>query len=520
MLVTYQNNRLIPAVIIAACFFLFYCLIDPSLENYGHTPYAAKQKGIVVEEVELADGARRVVDMGTKVEKVETEAKVEKVETEAPAEKVEYVAPTSSNKSPAKDKPAAKAISYNGLSTDDVLLIVKTGGTTVWKRMLVHLTTSLDQDRIPMDSTVIYSDLPERIGAFNIVDVLANMSSTAKSQPDFDVYRQQPEYMANNYYVEAAGVNGDEWGPVGGWIIDKYKFIPLIQHAGDNWPKAKWYIYMEDDAYLFLPGVLGYLAKFDWKEPHYLGSYAAKSDVIFAHGGAGFALSRGAWEQSFGKQGNENGGLTEEYYQYTADHCCGDQVLAHALRKHGVKFGENGGDGKFTFGFNPVVHWAFAFASANWCSPLLSWHKVHNRDIARYYEVEQRWDWSKGPLLHRDFFNDMILPNIKEHAEWWDNYSGVYEVASGNREWAAKPGPDNGQYDEALWSKAWESVEACEAACQGWTKCMQWNFVEDLCKMDDKVYYGQGYAPGMSQRKTSLKHTSGWMYKRLEEWKC
>ncbi|KAL6694654.1 hypothetical protein J3F84DRAFT_377535 [Trichoderma pleuroticola] len=345
------------------------------------------------------------------------------------------------------------------------------------------------------------------------------MSATAKAQPDFDVYRQQPEYMANNYYVEAAGVNGDEWGPVGGWIIDKYKFVPLIQHAGDNWPKAKWYIYMEDDAYLFLPAVLGYLAKFDWTEPHYLGSYAAKSDVIFAHGGAGFALSRGAWEQSFGKQGNGNGSLTEEYYQYTADHCCGDQVLAHALRKHGVKFGENGGDGKFTFGFNPVVHWAFAFANANWCKPLLSWHKVHNRDIARYYELEQSWDWSK-PLLHRDFFNAMILPNIKEHADWWDNYSGVFEVSSGNREWAPKPGAENGQYDKALWANAWESVEACEAACQGWTMCMQWNYVEDLCKMDDKIYMGQGYAPGMSQRKTALRHTSGWMYKRLEDWKC
>ena len=41
-------------------------------------------------------------------------------------------------------------------------------------------------------------------------------------------------------------------------------------------------------------------------------------------------------------------------------------------------------------------------------------------------------------LWHRDFFNAMILPNIKEHAEWWDNYSGVFEVSSGNREWAPK----------------------------------------------------------------------------------
>ncbi|KAH6604304.1 glycosyltransferase family 31 protein [Trichoderma cornu-damae] len=489
MLVTYKNNRSIPALIIALCFVLFYCLFDPSLENYGYKP-AAKQKGTVT-------GQRKLLEPDAEPDAVGT---------------------------PAKAKTAGKAVvsSYKGLSTDDVLLIVKTGGTTMWKRMLVHLATTLSHDRIPLANTAIYSDLPEQIGPFTVIDVLANMSAAAKAKPDFDVYRQQPEYMAHNYYVEAAGISGDEWGPTGGWIIDKYKFIPLIQHAGDNWPEAKWYIYTEDDTYLFLPGVLRHLAEFDWTRPHYLGGFAAKSDVIFAHGGSGFALSRGAWEQSFGRQGNRGGGLAEEYYQYTADHCCGDQVLAHALRKHGVRFGENGGDGKFTFGFNSVVHWDFAFSRANWCRPLLSWHKVHNRDVARYYDLERRWDWSKGPLLYRDFFRDVILPGVKKHAQWWDNRSGAFEVSSGTRESAPAPAPGagGGSYDEVLWSKAWESVEACEAACKGWTECMQWNFVEDLCKMDDRIFMGQGYAPAMSQRKTALMHTSGWMYKRLERWTC
>lgn len=113
----------------------------------------------------------------------------------------------------------------------------------------------------------------------------------------------------------------------------------------------------------------------------------------------------------------------------------------------------------------------------------------------------------------------MILPQLQNSTQWWDNMAGLYEVSSANKEWAPAP-EDRSTYESGLWKKAWESVEACEAACKGWTHCAMWTFVEDLCKMDDKMIMGQGYAPSMSQRKTSLMHTSGWMTNRLENWKC
>ncbi|KAK7409423.1 hypothetical protein QQX98_008384 [Neonectria punicea] len=481
MVTTYRNNRLVPAVIIATCIALFYYLIEPSLGNQSR----------VFPEV--------VTDQDQSLD--------------APASNDTNHALTSiTEEPPASSQSSQTEPLGDSITKDDVLLIVKTGGTTMWKRLLVHLTTTLASERISPDNIVIYSDYPETVGSFSIIDVLSNMTKSAKDLPDFDVYRQQPEYIANNFYAEAAGVNGDEWGPTGGWIIDKYKFVPLMQHAGANWPAAKWYIYMEDDTYLFLPNVLSYLSTFDWPKPHYLGSYAAKSDVVFAHGGAGFALSRGAWETSFGRNPN----MTEEYYQYTADHCCGDQVLAHALDNYGVKFGENGGDEKFTWGFNPVVHWTFAFSKHNWCHPLLSWHKVHNRDVSQYYELEKAWDFTQ-PLLHRDFFTEKILPSIQEPIQWWDNMANLYEVTSANKEWPPTP---EGEYDADRWKQAWQSVEACEAACKGWADCIQWTYVEDLCKMDDKMIMGQGYAPAMSQRKTSLMHTSGWLPDRLDRWTC
>ncbi|KEY71771.1 hypothetical protein S7711_06526 [Stachybotrys chartarum IBT 7711] len=489
-LVTYKNNRLVPAIIIVSCVFLFFYLLDPAVSHVqtGYRPatIVQPQAGQYV-EVSLKDDTKTV-----------------------PPPAVQHVEPATA---PAEPSSPRQYASVNGLAPTDVLLIMKTGGTTMWKRLLIHLTTSLAVERIPRENVVIYSDMSEKIGAFTTVDVLANMSAAAKAMPDFDVYREQPEYIANNQYFEASGVAGDEWGPTGGWIIDKYKFVPLMQHAGENWPRAKWYIYMEDDSYLFLPQVLAYLSGFDWKRPHYLGSYAAKADVTFAHGGAGFAVSRGAWEKTFG----QNSHMTEDYYEYTSLHCCGDQVLAYAMDKHGVKFGENDGDGKFTWGFNPVVHWTFAFSRHNWCSPLMSFHKIHSRDVQQYYELERSWDPSK-PFLHRDFFTNLILPRIQKRLEWWDNMSGVFQVTSANK--AAPPAPQDSKYDAKAWNNGWESVDACEAACKGWVNCVQWSFVEDLCTLDDKMILGQGFAPAMSQRKTSLIHTSGWLPERLDDWAC
>ncbi len=341
----YRNNRLIPAIIITACLWLFYSLLNPVSVDSLWGAFPQWTPG-------LDRNGQNSAPLGGRPTTKHTDT--------FPAAHVETrPTSTSSTVSPGATAQSAHVSSHVDakLSEDDVLLIMKTGDTLMWKRLLIHLSTSLSSERIKQRNTVIYSDNEEKIGGFNIVDALVNATKDIKEGPQFDVYREQLDYTEHNVYFEAAGVDGDEWGPQGGWVIDKYKFVPLVQHAGTNWPNAKWYIYMEDDTYLFLPNVLTYLPSFDWKKPHWLGSYAAKSDIVFAHGGAGFALSRGAWEQSFG----QNPRMAEDYEQYTADHCCGDQVLGHVLNKYGVHFGENGGDETFTYGVNPKIHWNFAF---------------------------------------------------------------------------------------------------------------------------------------------------------------
>ena len=111
----------------------------------------------------------------------------------------------------------------------------------------------------------------------------------------------------------------------------------------------------------------------------------------------------------------------------------------------------------------------------------------------------------------------MISPALQKRIEWWDNQSGLFQVTSANK--GAPPEPE-GRHSSSLWKDAWQSIDACEAACKAWGDCVQWSYVEDLCRMDDKLIMGQGYAPTMSERKTALMTTSGWLKERLDDWQC
>jgi Fringe-like len=283
--------------------------------------------------------------------------------------------------------PSLDYASQGTLKTNEVALLLKTGASLIWKRLPIHLVTSLAPERIAPENTIIYSDVPDVIGSRQLVDVLANTSSrTALGSADFQPYLLQEDFDDKQSWIES-----DIAGPIGGWKLDKYKFLPLIQHAGLNQPDAKWYIYMEDDAYVFLPNLLRHLATFDWKDAWYIGSLAVKHGEIFAHGGAGFALSRGAWEKTFGVHED----IIERFENFTESHGCGDHVLGHVLKEYGVTFGETHDAEQFTFGFNPDAHWNIWFGQANWCKPLFSMHHMHAKDISRSYNLEKAWDFSQ-----------------------------------------------------------------------------------------------------------------------------
>lgn len=351
----YRDNRTVPPIIALITICLLYLLIDPSAQKpaaqrgqRGGTSWSANQDG-----------------------KPTTRHEAETVSQEEEAHH-------------------GGAGAASALDRDDVLLILKTGATVLWRRLPIHLSTTLSPERIRPENAVIYSEVYARIGNHTAVDILAQLPQSVKDSPGFELYRSVRDWDDANYYIEQAGLPGDGEGPPGGWRLDKYKFLPLMQHAGAHWPGAKWYLYTEDDTYMFLPNVLLYLAGYDHRESHWLGGLGEKLGTTFAHGGSGFALSRAAWEQSFGKGGD----LAARYQGLVDAACCGDYALGRVLNDHGVRFGENHGDEAWSWGFNGLPHWKVEFSRENWCRPVLTWHHAHSRDIARYYELERSWDFS------------------------------------------------------------------------------------------------------------------------------
>lgn len=367
----YRNNRIVPPLIGLVTIFLLWCLIDPT---------AKRQQ---LQQLHLGSTAFSSSSSSSS----NTLAKQNGAVPQPPTPKVAHGESTLSHHGPAAGGSGPKP-----LQSDEVLLILKTGATVLWRRLPIHLTTTLSPERIAPENVALYAEVDVKIGNWTVLDILKDSPpSLLKDSEDFELYRSLRDWDETNYYIEQTGLPGDDEGPPGGWRLDKYKFLPLIQHAGQHWPHVKWYLYTEDDTYLFLPNVLLYLSSYDHRESHWLGGLGEKLGTTFAHGGSGFALSRGAWEQSFGKAGTD---LVKKYQRFVDGACCGDYALGKVLNDYGVRFGEDHGETVKFWGFNGLPHWKIEFSRENWCLPVLTWHHAHNRDIARYYELEQSWDFS------------------------------------------------------------------------------------------------------------------------------
>ncbi|KAK8104481.1 uncharacterized protein PG998_011514 [Apiospora kogelbergensis] len=386
------------------------------------------------------------------------------------------------------------------VTQDDVLLILKTGATVMWRRLPIHLATTFAPERIHPQNTVIYADVDAQLGRHRVIDVLADLPKAAGASPSFAAYREARDWHAANYYLEQAGLPGDvatTEGPPGGWRLDKYKFLPLIQRAGRDWPNAKWYLYTEDDTYLFLPNVLRYLSTHDHRAPHWLG-------------GLGEMLG------SFGRDGGKED-LVAKYHQFVEDSSFGDYALGKVLNDFGVHLGDpvtNDRTEGGAWGFNGLPHWKIEFSAENWCKPVLSWHHAHSRDIAMYYELEKSWNFEylltlcKKTMTYGDFYKLAIAPSLSRRKEWWDNMSNRYHLTPQSVLTVVRP---KDAADSSSWSQSWKSDKNCEAACTSWSSCVQWYYYQYECKLDDRIFMGYGYPETMRYRKEKLESISGWL---------
>lgn len=277
---------------------------------------------------------------------------------------------------------------------EDVLVVMKTGVTESREKVPVHFQTTLRC--IP--HYVIYSDFEEEIEGVKIHDVLRDMDSSAKKNPDFEFYNRIVKYgrkglEQQDFADEANSAIGKPNNP--GWKLDKWKFLPMAQEALHYKSNAKWYVFIEADTYVSWPTILNWLARFDHTKPQYLGTETQIADVVFAHGGSGFMLSNPALQRA----SDEYSSRELELNAYTDGHWAGDCVLGKVLADAGVNL-------HFTWpilqnsNIGELDEFTVDFYRHPWCFIAVALHHLSPSDIENLWKFEQkRWrDVSTLPL--------------------------------------------------------------------------------------------------------------------------
>ncbi|KAI9648409.1 hypothetical protein NHQ30_003043 [Ciborinia camelliae] len=415
----------------------------------------------------------------------------------------------------AEHDPSTAPGSELSVSPSDILLIVKTGASTAWRRMPIHLVTTLSN----MPNSVIYSDLQENLSPeIQTVDVLSNVSNTIRMH-DTTAYSIYQDLHTNIHaYREQAQLPGDEPElPPGlrpGWVLDRYKFLPMLEHAQKNYPGFKWTVYIEDDTFVFWPNLLRWLATLEADdEPSYYGFFSGEGNATFAQGGSGIVFSRSLMTSVFG--GSKIPTL-QEYANFTSGSCCGDLILGKVLHDHGVVVnrGEYG-----PASFRPEPPWKTAFEEFSWCRPVFSFHHLHQRDLVQLTILE-RSNPSSRPIVFRDIFLATISPYLKDRRNGWDNGASRHTLTKNittiiNPPWGP-PAPV--VQDTVALEQAHTSPEACLAACVALSSCRMWrhetdNEKQQSCSLDTLVILGREVEGTSSWNKRIID--SGWMMERI-----
>ncbi|KAB2571090.1 hypothetical protein DBV05_g10259 [Lasiodiplodia theobromae] len=379
--------------------------------------------------------------------------------------------------------------------------MVKTGATKLWQRLPIHLSTTLSNATLT-PNVVFYSDFPTTIASHPVTDVLANASSQLKNSPDFQTWHGiRRAANDDNWYLDQQGEEATYIE--GAWRLDKYKFVPMVAHAARNYPGKAWYVFMEDDTFYFWESLYAWLASFDPAENVYVGGPASRLGEDFAHGGSGFALSRGAMEKAFGGAQADAKALTK-WDEYSLEHGCGDHILSHVLASKGVKRRKDF-DGTGLMPMQALPLWQLPFGGWDWCSPLFTVHKVHAQDVSMLWEWEKEFKAKKGgSVRYKDVFADLVEPKLSDVQVEWDNFSDEKRYSATLEDSAGET-----LTDQERSAKPWFNKAACEKACHQWDKCLQWRYIDNDCYHSSVVKQGRRINSG-------IKMTSGWMLQRIK----
>ncbi|MCJ1307177.1 hypothetical protein MMC25_000823 [Agyrium rufum] len=375
-------------------------------------------------------------------------------------------------------------------------------------------------NRVPY--VAIYSDLDETLSRnYHAINVLENVTDTLThlDPAAHEAYTTQRALGLTNNYHEKADLPGDAIsdkvgadGNTPGWVLDRYKFLPMLAHAHREYPQMEYYVYIEDDTFVFWENMLDFLSTLSVEEVTYFGAYSGSGNATFAQGGSGIVFPRGMMEKVLNATSNDTSPLRsnpptlEEYGNLTKSACCGDMVLGHILRDYGIRVnrGEYG-----SVSFRPEPPWRTGFDEANWCLPVFTFHHVHQKDIAQLAELETAFTHivaKSKPVLFRDVYARLIEPHLTQsQIRNWDNFAAQWVIEKGK-----DVHPDMRKFD--VGRVVVDSADECRKACEKVPGCVSWRFDDKSCALDTAVRWGRSVYYDTPEENL----VSGWLLERIQ----
>ncbi|KAI5193590.1 hypothetical protein E4T38_09879 [Aureobasidium subglaciale] len=374
-----------------------------------------------------------------------------------------------------------KCIPIPGL--EDILVILRTGATESLTKLPVHFRTTLKC----MPHYVVYSDIEESVDGHSVVDALDTVNNS-----DFELYNRLKKDDRASYDLQElqqwSSVQNSGAGMINNpaWKLDKWKLLPLIEKALQYRPDANWYFFMEADTAILWLNLAEWLAKFDKTQPYYLGNQQQIGDVVFGHGGSGFAISKPAMQAAAEKFRNNR----DEYEEFTANHWAGDCVLGKLLKDAGISL-------TWTWPnlqnapISSVKYTANGYSKRLWCHRAVSYHHMAPEEIEPVWQFEQQLLGRNEScsLKYKDVFERFVLPYLQPSKDDWDNLSAEHvDLQAGV-----------------------DLFEACKDECMRREECLQFSVKEKSCHVSSDVKLGR---PFQEPAGTILQ--SGWILDRID----
>jgi len=253
----------------------------------------------------------------------------------------------------------------------------------------LHAATTLRQ--LSSSEILFFSDQAGSLGPFIITDVLAHVSQTIQdTHKDFEIYRQIREYQRTGRDVSELREEKAVGDGRKGWVLDKYKFLHMMEETYKSKPGGKWYVFIETDSYVIWRNLVLWLERLEsvrggergGDKPMFLGSAVWMGDSLFAHGGSGYVLNNGALSRLVGE--GRKGELARVWDDRVQRECCGDVALGIALKESGVELQDVN---PFANGMKPT---SMTYGpDGHWCKPVVFMHSFLPHEISSLWRFER-----------------------------------------------------------------------------------------------------------------------------------